>query len=116
MSEELGKEEVEKKEPAVTETKGFSITSMVLGIISLVLWCVWYVSIPCAIIAIIFSIIGKKKGGKGMAVAGLVLGIITLSILAIIVLFTMAGVAMFEDSGLFENIMREIETTSSYNY
>jgi len=30
----------------------------------------------CGILAIIFSILGKKKGGKGFATAGLVLGII----------------------------------------
>jgi Na+/proline symporter len=59
---------------------------MVLGIVSLVLWCFWYLSIPCAILAIIFGIIGKKRAGKGMAIAGLVLGIITLVILGILLL------------------------------
>src|ERR1700722_10486647 len=29
---------------------GLAVASMVLGIISLVLFCVWYLSIPCAII------------------------------------------------------------------
>ena len=66
------------------EKKGLSIASMVLGIVSLALWCFWYLAIPCAILAIIFGIIGRKKGGKGMATAGLVLGIISLVILIII--------------------------------
>ncbi len=70
----------------VQEKKGLSIASMVLGIVSLVLWCFWYLSIPCAILAIIFGIIGKKRAGKGMAIAGLVLGIITLVILGILLL------------------------------
>ena len=43
--------------------------------------------------AIIFGIIGKKKGAKGMATAGLVLGIVALAILAIIYLLAIAGVA-----------------------
>ena len=34
----------------------------------------------CAILAIIFGIIGMKKGGRGMGIAGLVLGIITIEL------------------------------------
>ena len=55
------------------EKKGLSIASMVLGIVSIVLFCIWYISLPCAILAIIFAVIGMKNGGKGMAIAGLVL-------------------------------------------
>lgn len=86
-------EEEVKQEGAIQESKGLSIAAMVLGIISLVLFCIWYISIPCAILAIIFGIIGKKKGGRGMAIAGLVLGIVALSILVIIYLLAIAGLA-----------------------
>lgn len=55
----------------VEEKKGLSIASMVLGLVGLVLF-----ALPCGILAIIFSILGKKKGGKGFATAGLILGII----------------------------------------
>ena len=55
----------------VEEKKGLSIASMVLGLVGLFLFAV-----PCGILAIIFSILGKKKGGKGFATAGLVLGIV----------------------------------------
>ena len=55
----------------VEEKKGFSIASMVLGIVGLIVF-----ALPCGILAIIFSLLGKKKGGKGFAIAGLVLGII----------------------------------------
>lgn len=60
------------------EKKGLSIASMVLGIISVVLFCFAYISIPCSILAIIFGFVGKNKGGKGMAIAGIVLGIIAI--------------------------------------
>lgn len=87
-------EEENKTTQTVTqESKGLSIASMVLGIISVVLFCIWYISIPCAILAIIFGIVGMKKGGKGMGVAGLVLGIVALAILAIVYLLAIAGVA-----------------------
>lgn len=81
-----------KQTEVVNESKGLSIASMVLGIVSVVMLCLWYVSIPCAILAIIFAIIGRKKGGKGMATAGLVLGIIALAIDVLIVVFAI-GVA-----------------------
>lgn len=86
-------EEEIKQEGTIQESKGLSIAAMVLGIISLVLFCIWYISIPCAILAIIFGIVGKKKGGRGMATAGLVLGIIALSILALIYILAIAGLA-----------------------
>ena len=61
------------QEPIQEERKGLSIASMVLGLVGLVLF-----AIPCGILAVIFSVIGKKKGGKGFATAGLILGIIDL--------------------------------------
>lgn len=59
---------------------GFSIASLILGIVSLALWCFWMVSIPCSILALIFGIIAIKKPGKGMAIAGVVTGAIALAI------------------------------------
>ena len=86
-------EENKETQAPAQESKGLSIASMVLGIISVVLFCIWYISIPCAILAIIFGIIGMKKGGRGMGIAGLVLGIVALAILAIIYLLALIGVA-----------------------
>ena len=69
------------------ERKGFCIASMVLGIVCLVFFCVWYVSIPCGILAIIFGILGVKSTGKGMAIAGLITGSIGLVISILIIIF-----------------------------
>lgn len=55
----------------VEEKKGLSIASMVLGLVGLLVF-----ALPCGVLAIIFALVGKKKGGKGFATAGLVLGII----------------------------------------
>lgn len=77
------------------DRKGFCIASMVLGIIALVLFCVWYLSIPCAILAIIFGVLGIKSKGKGMAIAGLVTGSIGLVVSVLIIVFlVIVGVAM----------------------
>ena len=86
-------EENEVKTNVVTESKGLSIASMVLGIVSVVTLCVSYVSVVCAVLAIIFGIIGRKKGAKGMAITGLVLGIITLSIDIFMIVFAVGLVS-----------------------
>lgn len=76
-----------KTEETVSETKGFSIASMVLGILSVVILCYWPIAIICSILAIIFGVIGRKKAGKGMATAGLVLGIVSICLFVLIVIF-----------------------------
>lgn len=76
--EEVVKEETEK------DKKGFSIAALVLGIIAIVCCCVWYISIPCGILAIIFGIIGIKSSKKGMSIAGLITGAVGLVISIII--------------------------------
>lgn len=85
-------EDVKQQEPE-KESKGMSIAALVLGIAALLLTCIWYVSITSAILAIIFGIIGRKKGGKGMGTAGLVLGIISAVFWVIFGLLLLAGVA-----------------------
>lgn len=61
--------------PATVPGKGVGIASMVLGIISLALFCIWYVSIPCAIIAAILGGVGMYQAKQanmknGIATAG----------------------------------------------
>ncbi len=69
---------------------GLAVASMVLGIVSLLFGCCfWYVTIPAAVIAVILAAISisKHMGGKGMAISGLVTGIISL-VPAIIIMIT----------------------------
>ena len=57
---------------------GFSIASMVLGIFSIVCCCITYAPLITSILAIVFSVVAKIKNERfdGMAIAGLVCGII----------------------------------------
>lgn len=70
--------------------KGFSIASMVLGILSLLLLLLTipgtaFLAETCSILSIIFYGVCKSNGYKsGMAVAGLVTSIVQLSIIAIV--------------------------------
>lgn len=61
--------------------KGFAITSLVLGILGL-----FFLGILFGPLAIIFGIIGLNKNGGGMALAGLILGIIDLILWVLLVL------------------------------
>ncbi len=84
---------------APVERKGFNITSMILGIVSMVLFCFWYVSIPCSIIAIIFSVAGRKDAGRGMGIAGMVLGIIAFALWIVLFILAIVGVTVLGTAG-----------------
>lgn len=86
---------------------GLNIAALVLGIISLVLWCVWFISIPCSILALIFGIIGVKKAGKSMAIGGIVTGSIALAVWAMLFL----GAFTF---GFMEGITESYEEDYDY--
>ena len=51
------------------------IASMVLGIFSVVLCCLWFVAPITSVVGLILGIISLKKedAGKGMAIAGIIL-------------------------------------------
>lgn len=123
--EENSKEEnVEKKidtskdEPKVEvikdkkeeDKKGFSIAALVLGIISIVFLLMWYISIPCGILAIIFGIIGIKSSKKGMSIAGLITG--TIGVIISMIIF-MAIICLGIFIGLTESF-ESIDSNSIY--
>jgi amino acid transporter len=86
---------------------GLAVAGMILGIVALGLFCIIYVSVPCAIVGLILSILGSKKAketgsGKGMAKAGMILAIIALALtlLAFFGLLAFLGIAAKEGSDL----------------
>ena len=81
-----------------TERKGFNVTSLILGIISVVTFYCWYAAVPSGIMAIIFSVAGKKDAGRGMGTAGMVLGIIGLVLCILIYALLVLGVAVLFSS------------------
>ena len=80
---------------------GQAVAALVLGLIAVPLMCFWYIAFPCAILAIVFGALGRSKAkqqgatGKGMATAGLALGIIgvLLPILVIAGALALFGIA-----------------------
>lgn len=94
------------------ERKGFCIASMVLGIVCLVFFCVWYLSIPCGILAIIFGILGIKSKTKGMAIAGLITGSIGLVISILIIIF----IVIFGMAVGFSEVFDDYDSSYNRNY
>lgn len=61
-----------------------NVASLVLGIISIVLCLFWYMTIPAGILAIIFGAKTSRKLGSKLGKAGLITGIVGLSLFALI--------------------------------
>jgi len=85
--------------PASGGSSGKAIASMVLGIVSLALFCFWYLAIPCAIVGLVLGVLSmkKKENGHGMAVAGVVMSIVAVAIAVILVILVAVGVSMFSN-------------------
>ena len=76
------------------EDKGLSIASMIAGIVSLVFFCCMpgFNAIP-AVAGLVLGIIGRNKGGKGMALAGIITSSIALA-LCLVALIGCIGLAV----------------------
>jgi len=79
---------------------GMSVASMVLGIISLVLFCLWYISMPCGIIGLVLGLVAKGRvqrgeaGGGAMAKTGVVCSIIALALAVLILILAIVGISI----------------------
>ncbi len=88
---------------------GMAVASMVLGIVGFLISCCFYpVTIVMAVVGLILGAVAIKKGpaGKGMAVTGIVLSIISLAFaVLVIILAASAGTTslweVIEDMALF---------------
>lgn len=72
MSDEMNYNEPQE------EKKGLSIASLVLGCCGIVAWCIPLFGYPVTIAGLITGIMGMKKGGKTLAIIGIVLSAIFL--------------------------------------
>lgn len=81
---------------------GFSIASMICGIISIICCCLYTFSIILAIVAIVLGVIALrgKYEGKGMAIAGIVTG--GIGLLIWIIILAVGGLTFFEINSLLD--------------
>ena len=60
------------------------VAALVLGIISILSSLFWYMTLPTGILAIIFGVKSARKTGSKMGKAGMITGIVGLSLFAFI--------------------------------
>ena len=81
------------------DKKGLAIAAMVLGIVAIVLCLIWYISIPCGILAIIFGAISLKSTNKGMALSGVITGIVGIILsIVIIAIILISAISIFNQA------------------
>lgn len=86
------------------ETKGKSIASLVLGIVSVVTLCftsyTMWISLICGILGLIFGILGmKNENAKSMAKTGIILSVIALAVV-IVLIVVLIGVLLLGMGGI----------------
>ena len=88
----VGEPERDKK-----ETSNLAVSSLVLGILTLVFFWVPYLAIITGIIAVIQGIINvaQRRAGQGMAVAGIVTGALGVLISLFLVFLFLVGLSMY---------------------
>lgn len=86
----INQSDVKQAEVVKEEKQGLSVASLILGIIAIL--CLFehgVLNIACAILAIVFGVKGRKQGAKGLGTTGMVLGIVSLVLCAIVLIFLM---------------------------
>ena len=92
---------------------GLAIASMVLGLVSVVIFCIWYVALPCAIIAVVLGFIARAKAnrgeasGGGMAMAGIVLGFVAIGIAVLVIILAIIGISILASNPEFQQEIQE---------
>ena len=89
--------------PGAQASQGLAIGSLICGIASIVFFCIWWLSIPLGIVAVVLAVMAKGKiargeaGGAGLAKAGMITGIIGAVLSLLLVLLAIVGFTMFGD-------------------
>ena len=97
------------------EGRGFAIASLGLGIVSLFTCCccclcnLLFVPLICGILAIVFAVVSKNRSSdkkmSGMAIAGLILGII-----GVVICVLLIGFILFIPDAFTEDFLKEYES------
>ncbi len=94
---------------------GLAIAALVVGIVSLVLFCIPYIALPAAVVAVVLGAVARSKAsrgeaeGKGMATAGLICGIISGLLAILLVAGALAFMGFAAKKGIDVQKMMEQE-------
>ncbi len=100
--------------PVQPQSNGMAVGSLICGILGILLsCCLWYFAIPLAIAGLILGIlvVKKKKGGKNLAIVGIVLSSISIIIGIFAAIMFIAVFTNPEFSNLYQEMLKDLETT-----
>ena len=82
---------VPPQQPQPKDNGGFAVASFVIGLVGLLLnfCCVPYLTPILGILSLVFGFVSIRSSKKGMAIAGIILGVFTI----ILAIFVFAGAA-----------------------
>lgn len=67
-------------QPSTAEAGGKAVASLVLGIISMIAWCLPIIGLPVAIAGLVLGVLDRQSSKAGMAIAGIVLSSVGLAL------------------------------------
>ena len=89
-----------------TNKHGYAVASLVLGILSIVFCCCWYLGLILGVVGLVLAIVAKKNGNEeSICKAGLVLSIIGVAISAVFMILGIIGTKAIS----YEELMRQIK-------
>lgn len=88
-------------DPALKNKNIFAVIAMVLGIASFVFSCCFFLSIPCGIAAFVFGILGLKSERRAMAIAGIIIGAISVVISVIAAISIIVSIIMENSASIY---------------
>lgn len=100
--------------PVQPQSNGMAVGSLICGILGILLsCCLWYIALPLAIAGLVLGIlvIKNKKGGKNLAIVGIVLSSISIIIGIFAAIMVIAVFTNPEFSSMYNEILQEFETT-----
>lgn len=74
--------------------KVMPVASFVMGIIAIVSFLFYYISIPASILAIIFGVKSRKETGSKLSMTAVILGIVAISMCAFIYFLMITGIIL----------------------
>ena len=94
-----------------SEKQGLSIAGMILGIISIFTMLFFYLSIPIGVVGLVLSLIGKNKGGKSFAIAGIITSIVGILLGIGMIIFVLWTIKYCESNPFAEGC-KEVNSSS----
>lgn len=71
--------------------------SLVLGILSIVSFLFYYISLPASIIAIIFGVKTRRRSGSKLGLTGVILGIIGFALCIFVYMLFISGIILMDN-------------------